>query len=149
MKISITSEFEALPQKVFNEAIKISSLMSVAAPLIFFRPVKPKNLPEKWEEGSMYAFKLYLLKYIPMGDYKVTIVKIDMRNRTILSDESGHIVKVWQHLITIKPGKNKNTIYNDSILIKAGIKTFFIWLFSNLFYRHRQKKWGRIIRKLY
>ena len=39
----------------------------------------------------------------------------------------------------------KNTEYTDRVTIKAGWKTFFVWLWANAFYAHRQRRWKKLI----
>jgi hypothetical protein len=39
-------------------------------------------------------------------------------------------------------------IESDEIEIEAGWLTFFVWLFAQWFYRHRQRKWRNVARRL-
>jgi hypothetical protein len=38
------------------------------------------------------------------------------------------------------------TLYRDQVTIQAGMFTPFIWLFAQLFYRHRQRRWRQLAR---
>ena len=37
--------------------------------------------------------------------------------------------------------------YTDRVEIQAGWKTLFIWLWANMFYTHRQRKWIRLLQE--
>ena len=44
--------------------------------------------------------------------------------------------------------KANGTLYADEIEIRAGLLTVFVWLFAHGFYRYRQMRWQRVIRRL-
>jgi hypothetical protein len=66
----------------------------------------------------------------------------------IQSRESEPLVRRWDHLIRIRPTPDGQTLYSDEIIIEAGWVTLVVWLFAHCFYRHRQRKWRRIARRL-
>ena len=41
---------------------------------------------------------------------------------------------------------NGKTDYSDQVEIGAGWKTFIVWLWANCFYKHRQRKWLKLIK---
>lgn len=53
------------------------------------------------------------------------------------------LISKWDHLITAQE-VNGGTLYRDSVTIKAGILTPFVWLFARLFYAHRQRRWATL-----
>jgi len=71
--------------------------------------------------------------------------KIDEKKKEILSSENGTLTKVWNHKITVEKIEEKTVRYTDEIEIKAGLLTFFVWLFSHIFYRHRQRRWKQLL----
>ncbi|MCK5223235.1 hypothetical protein KAR04_00570 [Candidatus Calescamantes bacterium] len=60
--------------------------------------------------------------------------------------ETGKIAKVWNHTIIIEKDTDGNARYTDIVEIKAGVVTFFVYLFAQLFYRHRQRKWKNLLK---
>lgn len=124
---------------------KVSSLMYVSTPIIGFVPQKGCLLPEIWTIGTIYKLKLYLFGIIPFGDHFIRLVEIDHNEKTIISNEHGKFIKVWNHTIRLKPIDDHAIDYTDEVEIEAGILTLPVWLFAHLFYRHRQKKWKKLL----
>ena len=63
------------------------------------------------------------------------------------SREGNEHVPVWNHDITMEPVDEDHTRYSDRVEIKAGWKTVLIWLWANVFYAHRQRKWIRLLKE--
>jgi hypothetical protein len=58
----------------------------------------------------------------------------------------GQLMRVWDHLITLEPTSDGRTRYTDRVEVNAGLLTPFAWFFAGLFYRHRQRRWRRLVR---
>ena len=39
------------------------------------------------------------------------------------------------------------TRYTDSVEVRAGLLTPLVWAFATAFYRHRQRRWRRLVRR--
>jgi hypothetical protein len=50
-------------------------------------------------------------------------------------------VRVWNHRILLKRLSDAETRYTDEVEIHAGALTPLVWIWSMVFYRHRQHKW--------
>ncbi|MCR5867604.1 hypothetical protein [Aquincola sp. J276] len=48
------------------------------------------------------------------------------------------MVKVWDHTISISMA-SRRTRYRDSVTIDAGLFKLPVWLFAEVFYRHRRR----------
>ena len=122
----------------------------IAFPLLVFTPIDSKNYPKIWKNGN-YQIKMKLFNFIPFGKQYVGIEKLKDNdpNEFILRDNgTGDVIKQWDHWILIKKTENNQVVkYIDRIDIKAGILTPFIWIFANIFYRWRQLRWKRLIKK--
>ena len=44
-------------------------------------------------------------------------------------------------MIEVAPRADGRTDYRDTVEIHAGLGTLPAWLFAQLFYRHRQRRW--------
>ncbi|MBR5090525.1 MAG: hypothetical protein IK093_13935, partial [Ruminiclostridium sp.] len=55
-------------------------------------------------------------------------------------------VPIWNHEILLKDMGDRCE-YTDNVEIGAGRKTIFIYIWACLFYRHRQRKWIRMLKK--
>ncbi len=148
MKLKISSILNSTPEKIFSELQKPSLLREVASPILGLKPVDRQQFPKKWEIGKVYTFNLYLLMCLYIGKHSISIKKIDHTKNQMISNESGFLTKTWNHTISVDKHANLKSYYSDEVEIQAGILTIFIWLFANLFYRHRQKKWKKIAEQL-
>lgn len=146
MIVMVSSDFNASADLVFQKVMQPSLLVEVASPVIRFEPIMPDELPTIWNIDQEYIFKIYLFKIIPMGLHRIQLVKIDGKNKQISSMETGKIAKVWNHTIIIEKDTDGNARYTDIVEIKAGVVTFFVYLFAQLFYRHRQRKWKNLLK---
>lgn len=132
-------------EKAFLEIQKMSHLMKVSSPLIVFRPFQDNPLPQTMREGKTYIVSLRFLGFIPLGKHVFTIMKIDRKNRIMTTDEKGSFIRVWKHRMSLNKQKNNSILYTDEIEIKAGFLTFLVWVFTQILYRHRQRKWKKMI----
>ena len=132
---------------MWEELQKVTSLMYVAFPIIAFKPSPETVLPDKWELNKTYELKLYFLNFIPFGKHFIEIVTIDHENKYILSNETGFLAKKWNHLLELKKINTAKISYTDTIEIEAGLLSPFVWGFSHMFYRHRQKRWKHKLKK--
>lgn len=149
MIAKISTIMNTTPQKLWGKIITPSSLLYVAAPILYFMPVNGTDLNSKWKVNRVYNLRLYFLKFIPLGFHKIIIKDIDIEKNKIVSNESGLLAKVWNHTIQFDAINYAQIIYTDTIEIKAGFLTVFVWMFTHLFYRHRQKKWKKLLSEGY
>lgn len=120
-------------------------LQFVAAPLITLKPVDPPMFPKQWSERK-YRVTLNLFGIIPIGQHiiKLNISYTDPSHFKIRDNGGSHFIQKWDHLITIQPVSN-GTFYTDRVEVNASYLTFFVWLFANVFYRHRQRRWKKLV----
>ena len=130
---------------MWEELQKVSSLIYVASPILKFRSQKGSSIPEKWSLGNEYRLKLWFLGIIPIGDHFIKLVELNKEENLIVSNEYGRLTKAWNHTIEFNAIDHQTIEYTDEIEIKAGIMTLFIWLFAQIFYRHRQNKWKKLL----
>ena len=145
MKAKISTFIETDENKMWKELQKVSSLMHVASPILKFKPKNGQVLPEKWTKGEELRLKLLLFGFIPLGDHVIKLVEINKNENLIISNERGRLTEVWNHTIKFESINNHKIKYTDEIEIEAGILTWAIWLFAQVFYRHRQNKWKELM----
>lgn len=63
----------------------------------------------------------------------------------MLDDGHGELIRTWRHLITVDNAEGEKTLYTDTVKVQAGMLTFFIWVFANIFFWHRQRRWKKLI----
>ena len=143
MIVRRTSVFPADRDTVFQKLRQLSTLQAVAAPYATFEPVQ--DAFTAWEVGSTSAYRFRLFGVIPFGTHTIHIVRFDPEG--ISSREGNEHVPVWNHALKLRPLDDGRTEYTDRVEIRAGWRTFFVWLWAEAFYAHRQKKWIRLLRQ--
>ncbi len=143
MIVQKTSVFPAPREIVFQKLQRFECLQYIAKPFAAFVPVG--DAPAVWKAGSVSAYRFRLFGIIPYGIHTIRIVRFGPDG--ISSREGNEHVPVWDHDIELCPLNNGRTRYTDRVEIRAGWKTFFVWLWANAFYAHRQRKWIRLLRE--
>jgi hypothetical protein len=148
MKVVVNSILPCPPQRTW-ETVKTSALLQeVARPLVYLHGTATEGFPSQWEEGEVVMCKLRLFGFLPFPTHAMTMERIDDQRREIQSREHDALIRKWDHLIRVEETADGQTRYTDEIDIDAGWLTFPVWLFAQWFYRHRQKRWQRVARRL-
>jgi hypothetical protein len=147
MIADVSTPLNCSAAKAWNEVSKSSLLLHVIWPLVRVIPVGGP-FPERWSEGLTVQCKLFLFGFIPTGVHTIYIEEIDQKNYQIKSREHDPLITRWDHLISIKPLDDNQSIYRDTIDIDAGSLTLVVWAWANWFYRHRQRRWRALARTL-
>lgn len=133
--------------ELWKQIEKPKSLEFVTAPVLKFIPDGMDGFGEIWEINRDYNLKLYLFGIIPLGRHRIRLVKIDKMRNTIESREKGLFTRVWNHTIAFHQVGDRKVHYTDEIEIKSGLLTPVIYIFAHLFYRHRQRRWKRLLKR--
>lgn len=151
MKVTVTTLLDATPERVWDEVQRSDLLEYVAAPLIEFDPVNSESFPERWDEGD-YRVAMRLFGVIPLGEQTIRISKERVDDTDgkqfyqLRDDGTGELISVWDHLISVRETPDRKTVYTDEIEVRAGVLTPLIWLFASIFYRHRQRRWRKLVK---
>jgi len=142
MRVSIETLIEAPADTVWSHLHSSALLEHVAWPLQRFVPIDPPELPAIWTEGD-YKVGLRAFGFIPLGYQRIgiRILKAEGWPRILRDDGGGQLVRKWDHRIDIEPAGRAATRYRDTVDIDAGLLTPAIWLYAQMFYRHRQRRW--------
>lgn len=138
-----TSIFPATRSVIFDKIQKLETLQYIASPYATFTPVNPET-DYKWVPGSTSSYRFKLFGFIPFGTHTIHVIRFD--EEKIETHEGNEYVPVWNHTIRMKQTDALHTQYTDHVEIDAGWKTFFVWLWANSFYAHRQRKWLRLLK---
>jgi hypothetical protein len=148
MRVVVQSVLPCRAELAWDEVLKSRLLVEVAAPLVAIRPLPGESLPDRWPAGSTVRVNSYLFGFIPLGTRIVQYERIDPVAREIQTREADLLVRRWDHLIGIRPAANGRCLYRDQINVEAGWLTAGVWLFAQCFYRHRQRRWKAVARRL-
>ena len=143
--ISISSRFPASAERIWAKLQEIRTLQYIAKPYATFKSIN-KNQVFTWCENAAFEFHLKVFGFIPMGVHIINVIQFDKETLTIYTNESNKYVRVWNHKIVLNKIDADTTGYTDEVEIYAGWRTPFIVLWSRLFYRHRQRKWLKLLK---
>ncbi len=101
-----------------------------------------------WREGETVVGWVFLFGFIPFSRHRLNFSQIDDGKMTLRSRESGGLVKVWNHDITVTPLDPDRCRYGDRIEIDAGLVTPLVGLYANGFYMLRQGRWRKLAEQL-
>ncbi len=132
-------------QRCLEEVVTLRLLQYVASPLVIFVAVSPPALPERWEE-QQYVVRVLLFGLIPFGRQTIDISVPSRSDAHVELRDNGYgsLISKWDHLITIRSADG-GCIYSDRVEVRAGVLTPWVWAFAWLFYRHRQRRWQRLV----
>jgi hypothetical protein len=141
VRATISTLMRADVDRMWTELVKTESLVRVSAPILSFAPQDGKPLPTTWEVGGTYPVTLSAFRFLPLGRHVIEIKVLDAQAREIFTMEHGALARTWNHRIRLGTQSGSTFEYTDQIDIRAGVLTPLIWLFAQLFYRHRQHRW--------
>lgn len=147
MKVTVRSVFDCPPEFVWDRVQTSAAFLEVIRPLMRVEPVDGTPLPERWAERTSVSVRMYLFGFLPLGRHTIRHADIDPHGRQIRSKESGTLVRSWCHDITVADADRGRALYSDEVEIRAGLLTLPVWVFAWLFYRHRQRRWKKLIRE--
>ena len=149
MRVFVESVLPCEADRAWAEVQTSDLLREVARPLIFFRPARGEKLPKRWLAGTTVRCISYLLGLIPLGLRTLLFERIDPQLREIHTRERDALVRRWDHCIRVQPLDAAHCRYSDEIEIDAGPLTSVVSVFATWFYRHRQRRWQAVARRLH
>lgn len=143
--LSVTSVFPAAPAEVWRRLIRIETLRYIASPLLTFTSVGDAGM--EWQAGETVRFHLRLLGILPLGLHTVLLETVDPAAYMMQTREHSRLLPVWNHKITIERIDEGSSRYTDTLELAAGWRTDFVYLFAKIFFRHRHRRWRRLLKR--
>lgn len=143
-EVCISSVFQADADEIWDKLQQLSTLQYIAAPFATFAPLEESKLV--WREGQTSSFKFKLFGLVSFGTHTINVLEFDKPTLTVYTNEANKWVPVWNHKIWLERIDDKAVKYTDEVQLDAGWKTIFVYWWSQIFYRHRQKKWRKLLR---
>jgi len=146
MRTRLTTVLDCPKERVWQEVQTARLLEYIATPLVRFEPLQPSRLPETWVEGK-YLVRMKIFGWFSIGKQWVVISMppAGKDGYQIRDNGYGDHISKWDHWITIEDAPEGKTRYTDQVDIEAGLLTSLIWLFSQAFYHHRQRRWRTLV----
>jgi hypothetical protein len=146
MQVDIATELDCPMSEAIAHAMTTRLLKFVAYPLVQFTPIEPHTWPDTWAEGT-YWVGMRIFGFVPFGKQAI-VISYPESTAGFLMRDNGHsaLISVWDHTISISTADGR-TRYRDTVTIDAGLLTLPVWLFAQVFYRHRQRRWRQLARR--
>ena len=145
--LQIKKALPANAERVWELAIRLETLQYIACPLLSFRPLDPPP-GGVFGAGVSCRFSLRFLGLFPLGMHRILILSCDQQEGLIRSFEHGSLTRQWNHTIRLEPIKDGQTQYMDILEIEGNWgMTWPITIFAWLFYKHRQRRWVKLLQK--
>lgn len=100
-----------------------------------------------FSRGSIITTRVRVFGWGPASPHEVRVVRVDVSEREVETEECGHQVRVWNHRMRVEPVSDAECRYTDCIELQAGVMTPLVWLFAAVFYRYRQWRWRRLLQE--
>jgi hypothetical protein len=148
MRVHLKSILPCSAEVTWDTVCRSELLRVVARPMVTFAAVGEQCLPRIWKECTNVRIKSHLFGLIPLGTRSLYFERVDGNRREIQTRECDALIHRWDHLISVREDDEGRTLYTDDVEIDAGWVTPIVWLFAHCFYRHRQRRWRRVARRL-
>ncbi|MAT42710.1 MAG: hypothetical protein CL609_10235 [Anaerolineaceae bacterium] len=148
MRTILTTFLDCSKERVWQEVQTVRLLAYIAAPMVIFEPLQPTRFPEIWGEAC-YQVRMKIFGRFSFGRHWIVISKpLAATGAFQLRDNGyGDRISKWDHWITIQDEPIGKTRLTNDVNIEAGLLTPIVWLFSQAFYRHRQRRWRILVTK--
>ncbi len=147
-QFAISTTLPAPVERVWALLQRPETLVYVSRGWLGFRPIDPPQLPDTWPpEGGDFTVRLLGLGVLPLGRQVlgVRFPPCTPPRYEVQDQGRGSLVRVWDHRIVIEPAGNNACRYTDHLTLDAGLLTPVITLWAKGFYRHRQRRWHRLL----
>jgi hypothetical protein len=149
MRAFVQTKLSCAANQAWDRVQTFSLLREVCWPLVTLRPGAGETaIPERWEPGATISLRPRLFGMIPIGTRVLHWEKVDAAAREMQTREYDPLIRRWDHRIHVEPVGSGSCRYTDDVEIDAGVLTLPVWLFAQLFYRHRQRRWKRVAKRL-
>lgn len=149
MRVLVQSTLPCNAEAAWREVQSSRVLHEICRPLITLRPGPGETqIPERWQPAATVRLRPRLFGVIPLGTRTLHWESIDEVRREMQTREYDPLIRRWDHRIHVEPLAGSTCRYTDDVEVEAGMLTLPVWLFAQWFYRHRQRRWRRVARRL-
>jgi hypothetical protein len=149
MRAFVQTKLPCAADQAWDRVQTLGLLREVCWPLVTLQPGAGETaIPERWESGATVSLRPRLFGMIPIGTRVLHWENIDAAAREMQTREYDPLIRRWDHRIHVEPVDGGSCSYTDDVEIDAGVLTLPVWLFAQLFYRHRQRRWKRVAKRL-
>lgn len=147
MRFTFTSILPRPASVVWDQLQQSDTLSFVAAGMVTYDSVE--TWPKQWRVGTRVNLRPRLFGCLPPSDHMVEFVRLDPAQREIETNESGGMITRWDHTMRVESLNDRTSRYVDTLVIEASpFATPSVWLFTQFFYRHRHRRWHKLLARM-
>lgn len=144
MNVDITCTLPCTLEQAIAHVKTTRLLRYISSPLVTFATVSGEPFPEQWTLGTHWV-RLRIFGVVPFGTQAIVLSLPTVASGFALRDAGySRLITTWDHVITMDAASD-GVRYRDRVTIQAGVLTPLVWCFAQLFYRHRQRRWQRLV----
>jgi hypothetical protein len=149
MRVLVQSTLPCDAELGWERVQTLALLREICSPIIRLAPARgASELPGTWVTDLTVYLRSYLFGFIPLGTRTLRFEYVDPQRREIQTREHDPLVRRWDHRIHFEPLAPGSSRYTDDVEVEAGVLTPLVWAFAQCFYRHRQRRWKRVARRI-
>ena len=146
--VHLSTELPAPADEVWDRLLRVETLRYITRPLLSFAPANHAAAQGRWRENARFHFTLRVFGAISFGGvHSIEVQTLDKAGYEIYTKEQNRVVHTWNHRIRLEPLPGGRTRYTDTVALCAGRLTPAVAAWARGFYRHRQKRWRRLLRQ--
>lgn len=144
--VDLRTELQAPAQVIWGAVKTPAAFRTVTRGLLVMPAIQARG--DAWREGETVVGWVFLFGLIPFSRHTLHIAVIDDAARRLASEESGGLLRTWNHDIVVTPISEARCVYRDRVELDAGIFTPSVALYAQWFYRTRQRRWRALAQEL-
>lgn len=144
--VDLSTELNAPAERIWSAVKTPAAFRKVTRGLLWFPVIGHRD--DDWQEGETVIGWVFLFGFIPFSKHRLRVEGIDDQARTLSSEETGGLLKLWNHDIVVTAINETTCRYRDRIEIDAGVVTPIVVWYAKWFYRMRQRRWRVLAKRL-
>ncbi len=149
MRVLVQSTLPCDADMAWAEVQTLALLQHICWPLIRLKPAsEDEPIPHRWRQGETVRMRPLVFGFLPMGVRRLYWEQVEDQVRCMQTRESDPLIRRWDHRIAVDAIDASTCRYTDDVEVNAGVLTLPVWLFAQCFYRHRQRRWKSVARRL-
>jgi hypothetical protein len=146
VQVTVSSRLKLDADTVWDAAKRSKTLGYVLRGLLHYRT--PMSLPRVWRAGQTVRLRFYLLGMIPWLSQTIHLIRVDERRREIWTEAASEVLVHWRHVLKVEAIDEQRCRVTDRIDFHAAGLTLPVWFAAHLLYRHRHRRWKRLVRQI-
>ena len=147
MYVFLRLELDCSPDDAWDALSNPADFRAVTRPLLRVRSLDKGGFPKRWSPTDVHYVSMSLFGVVPMGRHSIDITYTERPGGVRMVIDQGEPLSgvlartsTWDHRMAVSETGNKQTLYRDRLVVKAGLLTPFIFIGMWAFWQIRGAK---------